>query len=112
MRSLVHCSHLPRHSHPHSLARGAVAHTHTHPLILSPPSHLRVQGIEVLERIPIPPEMIPADAHVEIDAKVAVGYHGGQVHAKLDETGLKVAKGRHYGEKGDPLKPGFQKSDE
>jgi GTP cyclohydrolase II len=64
------------------------------------------QGIEVLERIPIPPEMIPADAHVEIDAKVSKGYHGGAVH-KVTEEELRVAKGRSYGEKGDPLKPGF-----
>lgn len=64
------------------------------------------QGIEVLERVPIPPEMIPADAHVEIDAKVSKGYHGGSVH-KVTEEELKVAKGRSYGEKGDPLKPGF-----
>ncbi len=57
-----------------------------------------VQGIEVLERIPIPPEMIPLDAHVEIDAKVAVGYHGGAVFNKLDTEGLKQTKGRDYGE--------------
>ena len=58
---------------------------------------LRLQGIEVLERIPIPPEMIPLDAHVEIDAKVAVGYHGGSVFNKLDKEGLKQTKGRDYG---------------
>jgi hypothetical protein len=58
---------------------------------------LRLQGIEVLERIPIPPEMIPLDAHVEIDAKVAVGYHGGSVFNKLDTEGLKQTKGRDYG---------------
>eukprot|EP01116_Phalansterium_solitarium_P024233 TRINITY_DN881_c1_g1_i1.p1 TRINITY_DN881_c1_g1~~TRINITY_DN881_c1_g1_i1.p1 ORF type:complete len:467 (-),score=152.85 TRINITY_DN881_c1_g1_i1:929-2227(-) len=32
-------------------------------------------GIEVRERIPIPPELIPADAHVEIDAKIFAGYY-------------------------------------
>jgi GTP cyclohydrolase II len=32
------------------------------------------QGIEIVERIPIPEELIPADAHVEIAAKKAAGY--------------------------------------
>ncbi|HEX9648103.1 MAG TPA: GTP cyclohydrolase II [Alphaproteobacteria bacterium] len=32
------------------------------------------QGIEIAERVPIPPELIPDDAHVEIDAKKAAGY--------------------------------------
>jgi GTP cyclohydrolase II len=32
------------------------------------------QGIEVVERVPIPDELIPADARVEMDAKKAAGY--------------------------------------
>jgi GTP cyclohydrolase II len=32
------------------------------------------QGIDIVERIPIPDELIPADAHVEIAAKKAAGY--------------------------------------
>jgi GTP cyclohydrolase II len=32
------------------------------------------QGIEVGERVPIPDDLIPADARVEIDAKKAAGY--------------------------------------
>jgi GTP cyclohydrolase II len=32
------------------------------------------QGIEIVERIPIPEELIPADAHVEMAAKKAAGY--------------------------------------
>ena len=32
------------------------------------------QGIEVIERVPIPDELIPADAKVEMDAKKAAGY--------------------------------------
>lgn len=32
-------------------------------------------GIEVGARIRIPPELVPADAHVEIDAKLAAGYY-------------------------------------
>ncbi len=32
-------------------------------------------GIEVVERVEIPPELIPADARVELDAKRAAGYY-------------------------------------
>ena len=35
---------------------------------------LAAQGVEIVERIPIPEELIPADAHVEIAAKKAAGY--------------------------------------
>ena len=31
-------------------------------------------GIEVGERVPIPPQLVPADARVEIDAKIKAGY--------------------------------------
>ena len=31
-------------------------------------------GIEVGERVAIPDELVPADARVEMDAKVAAGY--------------------------------------
>ncbi len=33
------------------------------------------QGIDVVERIPIPDELVPPDAHVEIEAKKAAGYY-------------------------------------
>jgi GTP cyclohydrolase II len=33
------------------------------------------QGVEIVERIPIPDELVPADAHVEIAAKKAAGYY-------------------------------------
>jgi GTP cyclohydrolase II len=33
------------------------------------------QGIEVVERIPLPDELVPADAHVEMEAKKAAGYY-------------------------------------
>jgi GTP cyclohydrolase II len=33
------------------------------------------QGIEIGERVPIPDDRIPPDAHVEIDAKKAAGYY-------------------------------------
>src|SRR5260221_1204092 len=35
---------------------------------------LTAQGIEVVEQVPIPDELIPADAKVEMDAKKAAGY--------------------------------------
>src|SRR5215468_2809724 len=35
---------------------------------------LREQGIAVVEQVPIPDELIPADAQVEMDAKKAAGY--------------------------------------
>jgi GTP cyclohydrolase II len=31
-------------------------------------------GIEIGERVPIPPELVPQDAQVEIEAKKAAGY--------------------------------------
>ncbi|MBN8934819.1 MAG: GTP cyclohydrolase II [Rhizobiales bacterium] len=33
------------------------------------------QGIDIVERIPIPDELVPPDAHVEIAAKKAAGYY-------------------------------------
>jgi GTP cyclohydrolase II len=36
---------------------------------------LMAQGIEIVERVPIPDELVPADAHVEIAAKKAAGYY-------------------------------------
>ena len=32
------------------------------------------QGIPILERVPIPDELIPEDGRVEIDAKIHAGY--------------------------------------
>lgn len=51
------------------------------------------QGIEIVERIPIPEELVPADAQVEITAKVFAGYNGGNVY-QVDEEKLKSVKGR------------------
>jgi GTP cyclohydrolase II len=33
------------------------------------------QGIEIIERVPIPDERVPTDAQVEINAKRAAGYY-------------------------------------
>ena len=38
---------------------------------------IRRQGIEIRERVAIPPALVPADAHVEIEAKKAAGYYAG-----------------------------------
>ena len=49
-------------------------------------------GIEVVERIKIPDELVPADAMVEIQAKIAAGYFTtGEVP---DEADLAAVKGR------------------
>jgi len=45
------------------------------------------QGIDIVERVPIPLELIPADAHVEIAAKKAAGYFSTEVPAERDLTG-------------------------
>jgi GTP cyclohydrolase II len=44
------------------------------------------QGVEIRERIAIPDELIPADAHVEIAAKKAAGYFTPQPPAPEDLT--------------------------
>jgi GTP cyclohydrolase II len=51
-------------------------------------------GIKIIERVPIPPELVPKDAQVEILAKVAVGYHGGDAYQVTSEADLKNVKGR------------------
>jgi GTP cyclohydrolase II len=49
-------------------------------------------GIEVIERVGIPDALVPADARVEIEAKIAAGYYTeGRV---LDEAQLAGVKGR------------------
>ncbi|MEH1965648.1 GTP cyclohydrolase II [Nostoc sp.] len=49
-------------------------------------------GIEIVERIPIPEDLIPPDARVEMEAKKAAGYYTtGDV---LDADGLAEVKGR------------------
>ena len=49
-------------------------------------------GIEVGERVSIPPELVPADARVEIDAKLAAGYFTDGTVPDAHE--LKKPKGR------------------
>jgi len=51
-------------------------------------------GIEVVERVPIPDYMIPNDAHVEMNAKVAKGYFTKGAVPK--EADLEKIQGRTY----------------
>jgi GTP cyclohydrolase II len=48
-------------------------------------------GIDIGERVPIPPDRIPPDAQVEIDAKKAAGYYALESPTRTD---LEIAKGR------------------
>ncbi|MFL5168630.1 MAG: GTP cyclohydrolase II [Microvirga sp.] len=49
-------------------------------------------GIEVVERVPIPPELVPPDAAVELEAKKAAGYY--TPDDGHDAKGLAGVKGR------------------
>jgi GTP cyclohydrolase II len=52
------------------------------------------QGIEVVERVPLPDELVPADAHVEMAAKKAAGYYTPEAPKLEDlaETGRSLDK--------------------
>lgn len=50
------------------------------------------QGIEIGERVPIPDELVPLDAQVEIDAKKAAGYYIDNSVSAAGDMG--VVKGR------------------
>jgi GTP cyclohydrolase II len=50
------------------------------------------QGIQVVERVPIPDALIPADAQVEMDAKKAAGYYVDERVSDSDD--LDPTKGR------------------
>ena len=39
---------------------------------------LTTQGVDIVERVSIPDELIPADAHIEIAAKKAAGYYSAE----------------------------------
>ncbi|OKO86162.1 GTP cyclohydrolase II [Bradyrhizobium sp. AS23.2] len=49
---------------------------------------LTSQGIDIVERVPIPPELIPADAYVEIAAKKAAGYYSTDIAPEEDVNGV------------------------
>jgi GTP cyclohydrolase II len=46
---------------------------------------LTSQGIEIVSRIPIPDDLVPADAHVEIAAKKAAGYYTSEAPKASDK---------------------------
>ena len=48
---------------------------------------LTAQGVDVVERVPIPDALVPADAHVEIEAKKAAGYYAAEPPKPRDLTG-------------------------
>jgi GTP cyclohydrolase II len=53
-------------------------------------------GIKIVNRVEIPPEMVPGDAMVEITAKVFHGYNAGEAYKNIDEEELKKTVGRDY----------------
>ncbi|PYH88066.1 aldolase [Aspergillus ellipticus CBS 707.79] len=59
-------------------------------------------GIKILERIPIPEDMIPADSRVEIDAKINAGYFTTGKQMTMEE--LAAIKGRGW-EKWEDITP-------
>ena len=56
------------------------------------PRRFTDSGIEIGERVAIPDALVPADARVEIEAKIAAGYYSGS--AAPSAADLAVAKGR------------------
>jgi GTP cyclohydrolase II len=44
------------------------------------------QGVDIVERVPIPDDMVPADAHVELAAKKAAGYYTPEASKPQDLT--------------------------
>lgn len=55
---------------------------------------LAKHGIKIVERIPIPPELIPPDAAVEMEAKKAAGYFVPDPDQIADAKKLEQTKGR------------------
>jgi GTP cyclohydrolase II len=53
-------------------------------------------GIQIVERVPIPDELVPEDARVEMEAKKAAGYFAPEGH--LDKKELSKVKGRSLDE--------------
>lgn len=68
-------------------------------------------GIKIEKRVPIPPELVPKDAQVEIQAKVFVGYHGGDTYAIPDAKDLEEVKGRGATEYGSTIVGGGEVAD-
>jgi len=54
-------------------------------------------GIEIVNRVEIPKDLVPDDAQVEITAKVFHGYNAGKAYQDIDHSKLMETKGREYG---------------
>lgn len=52
-------------------------------------------GIEVIERVNIPSELIPPDAKVEMDAKRAAGYYSPDRHLDINDLAQTKGRGLH-----------------
>jgi len=52
------------------------------------------QGITIGERVPLPAALIPADARVEIEAKIAAGYFTGNFATSPSGTSVSNSVGR------------------
>jgi GTP cyclohydrolase II len=50
------------------------------------------QGIDIVERVPIPDDLVPADAQVEIVAKKAAGYYSPEEPTQRDFVGRSLDK--------------------
>jgi GTP cyclohydrolase II len=59
---------------------------------------LAKHGIDIIERVPIPPELIPADAAVEMEAKKAAGYFVPDADQIADADELQNIQGRKLDE--------------
>merc|ERR1719382_1033175 len=58
---------------------------------------ITASGIQIEQRVEIPPEMVPKDAQVEITAKVFAGYHSGAAYEGAKSLdALDQVKGREY----------------
>ena len=53
---------------------------------------LTAQGVEIVERVPIPDELVPADAQVEIAAKKAAGYYAPEPQEADNPVGRSLEK--------------------
>ena len=56
---------------------------------------LQKSGIEVVERVKIPDELIPQDAKVEMDAKRAAGYYSPDGILDINELAQPKGRGLH-----------------
>ncbi len=54
---------------------------------------MTAQGIDIVERVPIPDELIPSDAQVEMDAKKAAGYFTDETVSQPDDLSKTQGRG-------------------